>query len=167
MKFSNRQYYAIIVLTIIIMVVIKVVDVPIQNHLSLGIISFELAKTFNRSQALMQSWDATSQLYVAFSLGFDYLFIVFYTLFFVITTQRLTQKLGLIRWKNILIPMFIAAGIFDIFENIFLFKILTGSMSANYPVYAYYFAVSKFGLIATGLIILIVFKLKTMRSKLS
>ena len=167
MKFSNRQYYAIIVLTIIVLVVVKVVDIPIQNKISSGIISFELAKTFDRSQALLQSWDTTSQMYVAFSLGFDYLFIVFYTLFFVITTQRLSQKLGLIHWKKLLITMFIAAGIFDVFEDIFLFKILTGSMSANYPLYAYYFAVAKFGLIAIGLIILIVFKLKTMRSKLS
>ncbi len=167
MKFSNRQYYAIIVLTIIAMVVIKVTDVPIQNHLSSGIISFELAKTFDHSQALMQSWNPISRLYVAFSLGFDYLFIVFYTLFFVITTQRLSQKLGLIHWKKLLITMFVAAGIFDVFEDIFLFKILTGSMQTTYPAYAYYFAVAKFGLIAIGLIVLIFLKLKTMRGKLS
>ena len=47
-----------------------------------GIISFELAKTLEQSQAMLSSWDNNAKINAGISLGIDYLFLFFYADFF-------------------------------------------------------------------------------------
>ncbi len=44
-----------------------------------GIISFELAGSVEKAQQIIDSWDQDARLYAAFSLGFDYLFMLLYS----------------------------------------------------------------------------------------
>lgn len=155
MKLKKQYYYATIFLTLLVFLAIFITDTHLINKLSKGIVSFELARDFQSSQAILQSWNIKSRLFASFSLGIDFLFILLYTLFFVLTIQRMKPNNLLARFKKIMIGVFILAGLFDLLENYFLLQILTGNLSNSYPVYASFFASMKFSLIVIGALYLI------------
>ena len=155
MKLKKQYYYATIFLTLLVFLAIFITDTHLINKLSKGIVSFELARDFHSSQAILQSWNIKSRLFASFSLGIDFLFILLYTLFFVLTIQRMKPNNLLARFKKIMIGVFILAGLFDVLENYLLLQILTGNLSSSYPVYASFFASMKFSLIAIGALYLI------------
>ena len=144
--------------TIILLFIMNMVSQPLATSQAPGgIISFELAKTPARSTAIMNSWDSTQKLIAAFSLGLDYLFILFYSI---------TLSLGCV-WTSIvinpqkpalaLIGLIIAwlqwaAAILDGIENYSLFRILLVESNFPYSQLAFWCAVLKFGIIFAGII---------------
>ncbi|HUS94260.1 MAG TPA: hypothetical protein VMZ24_03675 [Patescibacteria group bacterium] len=44
-----------------------------------GILSYELAGHEDTAQGILDSWDDIARIYAGFNLGFDYLFLIFYS----------------------------------------------------------------------------------------
>ncbi len=153
-----KFFWPMFLSTIILLFIMNLVSQPlVTSQAPGGIISFELAKTPAMSTAIMNSWDSTQKLIAAFSLGLDYLFILFYSI---------TLSLGCV-WTSIvlnqqklaiaLIGMSIAwlqwaAAILDGIENYSLIRILLVESNFPYSQLAFWCAVLKFGIIFAGII---------------
>jgi len=166
---KKYYYYLIIIITLVVLITVMRVDVFLKNPVSPnGIIDFELAETPAHAQEILQDWSSKARLYATFSLGIDYLFLIFYTLFFILTTYKLTQhnQTFFRRTALYISLLFLVAGIFDALENYFLFHILTGSVQASWVQNAYYFSMAKFTLLAIGILyLLLAFSFRFFRSK--
>lgn len=142
--------------TIVLLIVMNLLSAALVNATApQGIISFELARTTEKSAAILSSWDSDHRLVAAFSLGLDYLFIIVYAT---------TLGLGCI-WTSIALanPRLAAVGIvlawmqsgaaiFDGIENFALFKVLLHGAGSILPPLVYYCAVLKFGIVLAGII---------------
>ena len=118
-----------------------------------GIVSFELAHTPANAQAMLNSWDARAQLFAAFGLGFDYLFMPVYAIALALGALLAAgrhpgwfAKIGAwIGWGAFL------AAIFDAVENIGLWNSLLGNVNSAWPAVSFWCATFKFGLILLGI----------------
>lgn len=119
-----------------------------------GIVSFELARTPANAQAMITSWDARSQLYASFGLGFDFLFMPIYAIAIamgcLLAAGRhpgLFARIGAwLGWGAFL------ATVFDTIENIGLWNSLLGHVQSTWPVVSFWCAIFKFGLIMVGIL---------------
>ncbi len=147
-------------LLVVTVLVMQNFDKPLKNDVCLkGIVSFELAKNISKSKEIINSWSETDKINASLSLGFDFLFIVVYTLFITLMIYKINTKLwngkSFYKIGSLLIYAIFIAGIFDVFENISLIKILNGNTSQVYATTAYYFASMKFAILLIGIIYLI------------
>jgi len=143
--------------TLMLLITLSIVDQPLKNADSGGIIAYELAGSFDRSQEMLNSWDHNAKLYAAFSLGIDYLFMVAYSLFLALSIFKLSQNfVGRKEWLSrlgiYLTWAQFAAACFDAIENYFLFRLLLGSQTEIFSALAFYSSSIKFILIILGLI---------------
>ncbi len=157
---QKNKYYLHIAITLLVIVIIKIIDTHIKTDVCNDIAAFELARDFDTSQAMVNAWTDNAKLWVAFDLGFDYLFILLYVSFIIISTQKVITKIAQkstlwIKIGKILMYAQLVAGMFDALENYFLFKILLGAQNPAYPQYAFWFASIKFILVAFGLLYLL------------
>ena len=101
-----------------------------------GLVSLELAGNIEKGQTILESWDEIARRYATTSLGLDFLFIPCYVAFFsglcVLASNALRESapsldfahswpvgLGiLLAWSQL------AAGAFDVAENVFLLRLL-------------------------------------------
>ncbi|MBN2637979.1 MAG: hypothetical protein JXR65_02690 [Bacteroidales bacterium] len=138
--------------------VLRQADSKLQNgKTEFGIISFELAKSAVNSNAIINYWKKNNTLNVAaFSLGFDYLFMLFYALFLALWVKLVKDKLHnkfLSTLASIAIVFFITAALSDAVENYFLLKIIFDSAASEInALIAFYAASLKFVLLGVGLI---------------
>jgi hypothetical protein len=126
-----------------------------------GIISFELAKTLEQSQAMLSSWNTNAKINAGLSFGIDFLFLFFYSFLFALICFSVAKKYkNNIKWfykLGIYIAFLqFAAAIFDAIENIALIKLLLGSNNDIHSSIAYYFASVKFAIIAIGIIYIVI-----------
>lgn len=120
----------------------------------LGIISFEFAGVLDNAQRMLEAWGAGGRLLAAFSLGFDYVFMLAYAAFFALLCLRCASRapqslarLGVwLAWGQWL------AAAFDALENISLFNVLLGSSVALWPGLAFICAALKFTLIGLAVV---------------
>ena len=148
-------FYVALAATLIVMVIFRfVLDPPLQTEAApQGIVSFELAGSQLKAEEIIASWDATAQLYAAFGLGFDFLFMPIYAAAIALGVLlaagrhpgRFASVGAWIGWGA-----FVAA-LFDSAENICLFNLLLGNSGANYAGMAAFYASVKFGLILLGI----------------
>jgi len=134
------------------------VDIYLKNQVSpKGILDFEWAKNPVYARNILQKWGTQGRLYAAFSLGIDYLFLIFYSLFFILTTYKLTKTHHVFFKKSAVFVsvLFLLAGILDAFENYYLFQLLTANFHDTYVIKAYYCSVVKFLFITIGIVYLI------------
>jgi hypothetical protein len=153
MNFPKKYYLLLILLTLLVLFVIAYTDGYLKNTVANGIIDFELAGSFDRSQQILQSWNPVAKIYAGFNLGIDFLFLILYTLFFVITVYKLTGN-TFVLWQKIKLPViliFLLAGLFDAVENYYLIRILTGDQQSFLPVYATFFSIGKFLFLLIGI----------------
>jgi len=160
--------------------VFRVLDQPLRTSASPNsIVSFELARTSQRAQTIIDLWTGRTTLYTdgqhsnaitvppgepflykavpiiyaAFGLGIDYLFMPIYALALGFGTLLAAQKHG--RWIKTLGALAgygaFAAALFDAVENYALLKILLGAYESSYPALAAFCASLKFGLLMLGL----------------
>lgn len=122
-----------------------------------GVISLEVAGTLDRARAILQSWDGRQQIFAAFALGLDYLFLFLYGNFFALAciyAGEAARTAGS-RLASLAVPLswgqWAAAG-FDMIENALLLSLLLGSEVALWPELASLLASCKFALIGAGLI---------------
>ncbi len=153
--FRKPLFYFFFAFTLVIFGVFRPLDVPLQTSAApSGIVSFELARTLDSSQAMIQSWDENARLTAAFGLGFDYLFMPVYAS--ALSLGLLLVGSGKANWyRNITAWLgwgaFIAA-LFDAVENYSLWQALTGSMNPAFPQIAAFCATIKFIFLITGLL---------------
>ncbi len=150
------------ILTAIVFLAMRSVSEPlITSEAPGGIISFELAKSLEQSQAMLASWDTNTKINAGLSLGIDFLFLFVYGIFFAVACFSVAKKfkdrthwfytLGVyLAWLQLV------AALFDAIENAALIKLLLGSLNSVYSSIAYYFASIKFVIIAIGIIYIII-----------
>ncbi|MDJ0879678.1 MAG: hypothetical protein QNI86_13760 [Halieaceae bacterium] len=123
-----------------------------------GIVSFELARTFARSTAILESWSDHAQSVAMLVQGADYLYLLVYPAWFSLSADMLGSRLGgswqrigfAISWLVLLaIPL-------DAIENYALIQQLLYGPSAFHAALAWWCAVPKFGLVglAAGFLLL-------------
>jgi len=154
---NNRRhvFYIALVATLIMMAIFQLVlEPPLRTAAAPnGIVSFELARTPAKAAEILATWDATAQLYAAFGLGFDFLFMPIYATAIALGVLLAAGRhpggfaaLGAwIGWGAY------AAILFDSTENICLFNLLLGNNSTNFASLAALDATLKFGLILLGI----------------
>ncbi len=151
----HRLFWWALGLTVIAAVTLQVVDAALKTPAApQGIVSFELAGSPAQAAAILQSWDARAQLHAAFSLGFDYLFMLAYAS--AIALAALWVSEGLAGWTGRLgVVMAWAmglAGLADAAENALLWRILLNDAAESYPAWASRAATLKFGIIGLALL---------------
>lgn len=113
-----------------------------------GIISFELAENTEASTAILTSWNELSTTVAGLSLGFDFLYLLVYTLFLALLVHKLNERLwkntSIYRYGEMLIWLLFITAICDAVENVALIKLLLGEIQSYWCWVAYYFAFAKF-----------------------
>lgn len=72
--------FPFVVAALAIMLTLNFINAPLQTDSApLGIISFEFAGDVDTAQAVIESWSFQAQKQAAFSIGYDYLFLVTYS----------------------------------------------------------------------------------------
>lgn len=133
------------ILTVLLMVIFK--NIPLEPD----IIQFE----FNANQVIYQ-WQSPDKAWAAFSLGFDFLFIIIYSNAIglacvraakVMQSHQLLAALGIwLAWGQWL------AALLDVVENLALMNVLFGSVTTFLVQLAKWCAIFKFSLIILGLL---------------
>ena len=158
---EKKITFTLFYLLLISIIVMRYFDRFLVNeNCELGIISFELSKTLERAQEILDSWSTLSKTYAGLNLGFDFLFLFIYTLFIAILIHKLNIRLwagkALYKFGEILIWSMFLTAIFDCIENVSLIKLLIGGRQQFWVSIAYYFAVVKFVLIAISILYIII-----------
>lgn len=131
----------------------------------MGMISFQLARTPQQTQALLASWDAATRQVAAFCLGLDYLFMPAYALAISLAARwvseglrlRLRQGMRLHGWPLAAAGVPIAWGVWlgallDAIENAAQAAMLFGNLNPALPGFTWLVAVIKYGLVFMGLV---------------
>ena len=164
---ANRKpiFLAFLAWALIMAAVMQVVGAPLKTSAApMGIVSFELAGTPEKTFQILTSWQPTVRngvliahiaplLYAAFGLGLDYLFMPSYALALTLGVLLAMGRhkgwfasLGIwVGWGSL------AAALFDATENFVLWKILLGEFQSAWPMIAAICATIKFALILLGL----------------
>ena len=137
--------------------VLNRIDALLQNgDFNFGIIAYELAGNLAASQQIIHEWTVRNVIHLAaFSLGFDYVFMLFYVSFLALWTASLSYGFHKRPYRilaGFIIGFFIAAGILDGIENYALMNLLGESASQNWSETAFYCASLKFSLIGLGIV---------------
>ena len=138
-------------------IVMLYLNKPLKNDIAPnGIISFELAKTLERSQEILDSWTPFTKVFVGIGLGFDFLYAMIYSLFIAIIIHKINtylwSKKPFYRYGELLIWSLLVAALLDTLENICLIKLLIGNTKQHWASMAYYFASIKFLLIVHAIL---------------
>lgn len=169
-KSSEKKLSIILFVFIVLMVVImRYFDAPLKNETSpQGIVSFEMAKDINRSVEIIESWDKAARASADWSMRFDFLFLVVYGLFIGLLIHKLNRAwidTGFHSFGIALIYLVFLSSFFDIIENISLILLLRGSTEQIWSSVAYYFAISKFIILAVALVFIGVSSIKLLLKK--
>lgn len=142
--------------TAIMMVVMMLHGAPlkIEGITPHGIIDLELACTPARATQVLQAWPGTLRQRAVTNTYIDFIFIVAYgTLLSTLCIKVSSQYQG--AWRTIgkwLSIAMLLAAFFDVTENILMFKTLHGSLGKELIASIYMFAFTKFLLVATGIL---------------
>lgn len=158
--FGNNKsiFWAFILFTLAVMFSMNLVGKPlITTAAPSGIVSYELAGTVEKAQQIIDSWNQNARLYAAFSLGFDYLFMVLYSTTIALACLWGSRVLQSRHMPGGVIGILLAwglwlAAVLDGVENISLSLILLNTPVAPWPQVAQICAAVKFLLIFLGLI---------------
>lgn len=154
-KTRKPLFWAFLAGTVILFAVFRPLGAPLTTSAApSGIVSFELARTPVNAQAMLDSWDARAQLFAAFGLGFDYLFMPVYALALALGALLAAgrhpgafARLGAwIGWGALL------AALLDAVENVGLWNALLGNVNSAWPEISFWCASFKFGLILLGIL---------------
>ncbi len=154
----KRALGGLIVLSVLLMLAMGTLDQQIRTPEAMfGIGSFELARTLEASQRILASWDPTARIYVALSLGLDYLFLAVYSLSIALACVRVAAALrsrssGLANLGLWLAWGQLAAALLDAVENYALIRVLVGAQEAIWPGLAWACALPKFAIVTLGLV---------------
>jgi len=148
-------FWAFLAGTLILFAVFRVLNAPLVTPAAPGgIVTFELAGNVKATADILLSWDERADLFAAFGLGLDYLFMPFYALALgfgtLLAAGRHTgwlKSIGTLAGWGAL-----TAALFDAVENFALWQILLGALTQPWPGLAAFCAKVKFGLLILGLV---------------
>ncbi|HBG74187.1 MAG: hypothetical protein A2X25_03915 [Chloroflexi bacterium GWB2_49_20] len=154
---KNRKKVLIFLLLAILSIfsIFRFLDAPLQTKAApAGIVSFELAGNPEKAGQILASWNSHANLFAAFGLGFDYLFMLVYaTCISLACLMASNRKSG---WFSSL-GAWLGWGAFlavllDATENIALWNLLNGNGLIAWPEVAAWCASIKFALILSGIL---------------
>jgi hypothetical protein len=151
-------FWPLLAATLVIMVLMNVIGAPlITSQAPSGIISYELAGSIPNATAILNSWNQDARLHAAFSLGFDYLFMLAYSSTIAMACVWAGRILERRKWPlaDVARPLAWAqwlAALMDGLENLGLTLILFSSAVSPWPEIARWSAILKFSLIFLGMI---------------
>ena len=159
MKVSRRQVFLpALILTFLIMIVLTRVGRPLTTPAApYGIISYEFAGSVQSANEILLSWGESGRVHAAFSLGFDFLFILAYMTSIGLACTWAGEVLRGRGWPLGSLGTLLAwgvclAGVLDGIENVGLTTMLLGTLSSPWPQLAAACAAGKFLLIALALL---------------
>jgi len=151
-------FWFLLVATLLTMVIMNLVGAPLMTvDAPSGIVSYELAGSVTKTQAILNSWNQNALLHAAFSLGLDYLFMVVYAAAISLACVWAAEGIKNRRWPlgGLGAPLAWGvwlAGLLDAVENLGLTLILFGSALYPWTAIARWCAIFKFALIFFGLV---------------
>ena len=122
-----------------------------------GIISFELAGSLERSEAILQSWSEHARSAALLIQGFDYLYLFVYPAWFSLAALSLGARLGG-RWQSAGLVtgwIVLVATPLDAIENYALIQQLLHGAGAWLAQLALWCALAKFALLAIATVFLL------------
>lgn len=156
----KRVLLFFLLLTVALMTAINITNAPLENPTApLGMVSFQLAGTLQKSQAMLESWNQQAQLSAALNLGIDYLYMFAYvgtiSLGCALLAGHLAPRWPLLALLGVVLSWgtFLAL-LFDAAENYFLIHLLLGDQQALWPTMARWCAIPKFALILAAMVYL-------------
>jgi hypothetical protein len=155
---SKKLFWLLLVGSILTMAFMNIQGAPLVTSAApLGIVSYELAGSPARMQAILDSWDEFARQSAAFNLGFDYLFMAIYSTAIALACLLAGAGLRSCRWPfgkaaPVLAWGLWLAALFDAIENWALTTALFSVPASPLPEIARWCALLKFGLIFTGLV---------------
>jgi hypothetical protein len=143
-------FFVLLAWSLFLLAISQIINTPLVNSTApSGIISFELAHTPDKTHTMISSWDARLQLFAAFGLGLDYLFMPCYA--FTIALACLLVAGRNKGWFAILGAwlgwVIFLAVLLDAIENIGLWNSLLGNVNSAWPEVSFWCATFKFALI--------------------
>jgi len=154
---QKRALILLVALTLLLTAIFIRLDVPLKTaDAPMGIVSFELAMVFSKSQAIMNSWDNNARSYALFGLGLDYLYMFAYSFAIGLACIRiatlLPSGLSTISTAGIWIAWTLwLAALLDALENYALMQLMLGSQNQTWTLVSFCCAIPKFVIIAFGL----------------
>lgn len=151
-------FWSLFVLTLVIMVLLNLVGAPlITASAPYGIVSYELAGSLSRAEAILASWDPEARAHAAFSLGFDYLFLLAYSTTIALACLWSAGVLKARGWSLAALGAPLAwgqwlAALLDALENLALTVILFNAPASPWPEIARWSAILKFTLVFAGMV---------------
>lgn len=155
---ARYVFWMIVVAALGLLLILNLVGPPPTPVAPLGIVSYEIAGSPQKANAILAAWGPQDQLQAAFSLGLDYLFILVYAAAIGWACMRAGAALSRSGWplSAAALPAAIAAGVAaacDAFENAALAAILfSGQAVSPWPEAARIAALVKFGLLFACLV---------------
>ncbi len=160
----HRLLAASFVATVIATAAIAYVDAQYRTEAArYGIVSLEVAGTPMLAQWILDRWSARPEmnLWVAFGIGADYLYLLVYGLFFSLATASVAARLAERGSSLVGVVRFVAflqllAPLCDAVENVGLFAMLLrrGELEFWAP-FAAGFALAKFAMLGMGVTLLL------------
>jgi hypothetical protein len=157
---NKRGYYfwPLLTLTLAIMLVMNQMGAPLTTEAApAGIVSYELAGSVDQAQKILASWDISAREYAAFGLGFDYLFMVAYSLTIALGCVWGGAVLMPRRWPlaGLAVPLAWGAwlaAVLDAVENLALTWMLFNMPASPWPELARICALFKFAFVLLGIV---------------
>ncbi|WKD85321.1 hypothetical protein KCTC32516_00661 [Polaribacter huanghezhanensis] len=159
-KTKKKLTFSLFYLFIISAVVLKYFNVYLDTASApYGIFSFEMAGNLDKSMEIINSWSPLSKTFAGLSLGYDFFFLLIYTLFISLLIHKVNERLWIGKpfykiGKLLIWGMFFSA-ICDVAENVSLIKLLIGSYKQYWSSIAFTSAIVKFTMIGISLLYLI------------
>jgi len=168
----KMAFVVLLIMTIIAMAGLRVLDGYLKTGAAPhGIVSFEFAGNLSNTETMLASWGPQARIAAGLSLGLDYLFLIAYagalglgcvlTANFQFQHSPIGRGLGhALAWGQL------GAALLDAIENYSLARVLLGAQTDLWPRVAYWCAGPKFGLVALGLVYIVIGLMILIRMKM-
>ena len=146
----KRLFWFFLALTALATLVLQRIDSSLQTAAApQGIVSYELAGSAAAAGNILASWDANAKIHAAFSLGFDYLYMLAYTVTLALAALWLAHdRGGILQSIGVILAWSMGiAGLADALENYFLWQMLVSGPTDTAAMLARGAALLKFILI--------------------
>ena len=157
----KRLIVITLVMSIILLFAMRILDTPLKTQTApSGIVSLELAKNYDASQQILDSWGTEAKVNAALSLGLDFLFLIVYAFFISLSCIRVATALKgdhpiIFKVAVVLAWAQFIAAILDAIENLALIHLLLNSSRKWLPGLARCCAIVKFSIVGAGLIFIL------------
>ena len=150
-------FWGLLILSVLGMFGMFVIGKPLKTSAApRGILSFQLAKTKSRAQAMVASWNPAARRRALLSLKWDYLYILIYVPCLSLSCHIVGTRLNQGGLGNSLAAGVLVAGLFDCLENWALLRVLAVGASDSLAKTGWIAASLKFTLVIIAVLFCVV-----------